>query len=249
MDFDKKDIKEFFDVILKGESKTYNDHNWYTGSGLKGYIEGINDNKYSKLEKPLSEYTIGEVKSFQSNSRFGAGQLWATGRYQIIPDTLKGVTLKAGLSDSDKYNKTNQDKLALQLLMNRSPIKKYLTKKVEDNKNNLESASLSMAQIWSSIGVPYFMRGNNGFINKNQSYYAGGGDSASVKTEDVQKALKKLRQQYDGKESIEQKDVRDSSNKNLIVGISIIGITLASLGVYLYLKKNKPNLIPKFLRN
>jgi hypothetical protein len=249
MGFPKKDIKQFFDVALAGESKTYNDHNWYTIGGLKGYIEGRNKNKYSKLDKPLSQYTIGQVKSFQSNSRFGAGQLWATGRYQIIPDTLKGITLKSGLSDSDKYNQTNQDKLALQLLMNRTPIKKYLTKKVEDNKKNLESASLSMAQIWSSIGVPYFMMGNNGFINKNQSYYAGGGDKASVKTEDVQKALKKLRQQYDGKESIEQKDVRDSSNKNLIVGISILAITLASFGVYLYLKKNKPNLMPKFLRN
>jgi hypothetical protein len=127
-------------------------------------------------------------------------------------------------------------------------IRKYLTKKVEDNKKNLESASLSMAQIWSSIGVPYFMMGNNGFISKNQSYYAGGGDKASVKTEDVQKALKKLRQQYDGKESIEQKD-EEKKDSNLIVGISIIAITLASFGVYLYLKKNKPNLMPKFLRN
>lgn len=26
-------IKEFFDVILKGESQTYNDHNWYTCNG------------------------------------------------------------------------------------------------------------------------------------------------------------------------------------------------------------------------
>ncbi len=249
MGFPKKDIKDFFDVALAGESKTYNDHNWYTFGGLKGYVEGRNQTKYPKLEKPLSEYTIGQVKSFQSNSRVGAGQLWATGRYQIIPDTLKGITVKAGLSDSDKYSKTNQDKLALQLLMNRTPIKNYLTKKVEDNEKNLESASLSMAQIWSSIGVPYYMKGHNRFISKNQSYYAGGGDKASVKTEDVQKALKKLRQKYDGKESIEHKGVTDSSGTNLIVGISIITITLGALGLYLYLKKNKPNLIPKFLRN
>ena len=39
----KEALKKFFDVALKGESKTYNDHNWYTCSGgvkncLKGYI-------------------------------------------------------------------------------------------------------------------------------------------------------------------------------------------------------------------
>jgi len=196
MNFDKKDIKEFFDTILQGESKTYNDHNWYTSGGLKGYIEGRNTNKYSKLKKPLSEYTLGEVKSFQSRSRDSVGQLWATGRYQIIPDTLKGLIPKVGLSDSSKYNKENQDKLALQLLINRSPIKNYLSGKVEDNKKNLESASLSVAQIWSSVGVPYAMMGHKRFVTKNQSYYEGGGDKAKVKTEDVQKALKKLRTKY-----------------------------------------------------
>jgi hypothetical protein len=247
MDFDKKDIKEFFDVALAGESKTYNDHNWYTGSGLKGYIEGINDNKYSKLEKPLSEYTLGQVKSFQSRSRDSIGQLWATGRYQIIPDTLKSLITKAGLSDSEKYNKTNQDKLALQLLISRTPIKNYLTHKVEDNKNNLESASLSMAQIWSSVGVPYYMKGHKKFVSKNQSYYAGGGDKASVKTEDVQKALKTLRGKYKG--SNQPKEEQKDNNTDLIIGISIIMVTLGSFGLYMYLKKNKPNFIPKFLRN
>jgi len=58
-------ISEFFDVILKGESKTYNDHNWYTPNGLKGFIEGRSSSPYPLLTKPLSEYTIGEVKEFQ----------------------------------------------------------------------------------------------------------------------------------------------------------------------------------------
>ena len=38
-------IKNFFDTALKGESKTYNDHNWYVGSKVKGYIEGVSSNK------------------------------------------------------------------------------------------------------------------------------------------------------------------------------------------------------------
>ena len=65
-----KAIKEFFDVVLKGESKTYNDHNWYVCNGtvkkcLKGYIEGRGKPQYPNLNKNLSDYTIQEVINFQ----------------------------------------------------------------------------------------------------------------------------------------------------------------------------------------
>ena len=173
----KEALKSFFDVALKGESKTYNDHNWYTCKGsvkncLKGYIEGRGKSPYPKLTKALSSYTIGEVKKFQSNSRSGSGQLFATGRYQIIPDTLKGIVAKSGFTDSDKYSPTNQDRLAYQLLLNRSHLKAFILGESENNKTNLEKASLQMAQIWSSIGVPYAMKGGRkSQIQKNESYY------------------------------------------------------------------------------
>jgi hypothetical protein len=53
----KEALKKFFDVALKGESKTYNDHNWYTCSGgvkkcLKGYIEGRKIS-ISKIKKDI----------------------------------------------------------------------------------------------------------------------------------------------------------------------------------------------------
>ena len=47
-------LKDFFNTALKGESKTYNDHNWYTSGGLRGYIEGQNAARYPLLTKPLS---------------------------------------------------------------------------------------------------------------------------------------------------------------------------------------------------
>ena len=147
MGFPKKDIKQFFDVALAGESKTYNDHNWYTIGGLKGYIEGRNKNKYSKLDKPLSQYTIGQVKSFQSNSRFGAGQLWATGRYQIIPKTLLGLQNRLGLSDSQKYDQATQDAMGLDLLNERKSIKEYISGAVPDSIEALEKAALQMRKL------------------------------------------------------------------------------------------------------
>lgn len=193
----------FFKDILKGESQTYNDHNWYASGGLKGFIEGRSSKAYPLLTKPLQEYTVSEVMAFQRRSRDSNGQLWATGRYQIIPDTLEGLVSKTGISRNAKYNKETQDILGKQLLVNRKAIWDYLTSKVPDNQENLEKAALQTAMIWSSLGIPKSMsvtrNGKTRWIEKDQSYYTGGGDKASVKSEVVMEKLRGLRNGLLGK--------------------------------------------------
>ena len=114
-------LTDFFDVVLKGESKTYDDHNYYvSGDELKSYIKGSYGNRYPLLKKELSvDSTLADVKKYQSRSRDNTGKLWATGRYQIIPPTLIGLQKNLNLPDSTKYNKETQDKMGLQLLLNR----------------------------------------------------------------------------------------------------------------------------------
>jgi muramidase (phage lysozyme) len=226
--FSPQNISRFFAQVLAGESATYDDHNWYTNTGLKGYIKGRNTNRYPLLQKDLSEYTIREVMEFQQHPRDNVGQLWATGRYQIIPSTLKGVVAKANISIDSKYNAKNQDKLGMALIQERSSIWKYLSGQVEDTEANLQNAALGMAKIWASIGVPYDMQGSHGFISKNQSYYAGGGDRAHVSTEAVQSALKKLRNSY-GKQQ-----------KFLKVSVLVLALTAAIIGgIVLFSKLSK----------
>ncbi len=225
-------LTDFFNTALKGESKTYNDHNWYTTSGLKGFIEGRSSKPYPLLKKPLSEYTIGEVMQFQSKPRDSNGQLWATGRYQIIPSTLRGITPKAGLSSSSKYNKENQDKLAFQLLMERPTLSKYIKGTIPDTTQNLQKASLEMAMIWSSIGVPYDMQGHRKPIKKNQSYYAGG-DTASVDSELVQAKLRELRGNLGGSVEV----TKEFAKKNKGVVVLIIFIIVLAILLILFRKK------------
>jgi hypothetical protein len=228
-----KALGSFFGNILKGESKTYNDHNWYANGVLKGYIEGKNASPYPLLKKPLSEYTIGEVMRFQSNPRDNNGQLFATGRYQIIPSTLKGLVKKANLSENAKYDKATQDQLGLELLKERSGIKSYIYGSIPDTTENLNNAVTQVAMVWSSVGVPQDMKGKYGMVKRGQSYYAGGGDTASVNPEIVASSLKKLRSAI----------TKVSENKGLIIatGIAILGIA----GWVLYRTlKNKP-IIPK----
>lgn len=224
-------LKDFFDSALKGESKTYNDHNWYVGGSLKGYIEGGYGSPYPLLKKKLSEYTIGEVMGFQSRPRDNTGQLWATGRYQIIPSTLEGIYNKAGLSKSDKYDKKNQDKLGFQLMLNRKPIKNYINGAVPDTTENLQSAALQMSMIWSSIGVPYAVNGKK----KNQSYYPN--DKASVDTETIQIKLRELREKLGGKINVAIDETKRYAKKNMALIIISILLIVSSVLLIIYRKR------------
>lgn len=231
MIFSRSNLKTFFDSVLTGESKTYDDHNWYTSSGLKSYIKGVNQNRNSALSKDLSDTTIADVMKFQKNQRSGSsGQLWATGRYQIIPTTLKGLVDNHKINPNQKYSEAIQDELGEKLLLGRSNLRKYLKKEVADSKENREKAALDMAKIWSSIGVPYDMQGSRKAIKKNQSYYSGGGDKASVKTETVQAALQKLR----NSDNTNEETPKPNNNGKILDGVFI---ALFVVGSYIFYKK------------
>jgi hypothetical protein len=221
-------LKIFFNTALKGESKTYNDHNWYvSGSKLKGYIEGVNKNKYPLLNKNIEDSTIAEVKSFQARGRDNNGQLWAVGRYQIIPTTLKGVQKTLNLPDNTKFNQTVQDEMGYALMIGRTNLKKYLNGSVLDTKENRQKAGLDMSKIWSSVGVPFAINGKQ----YNNSYYSG--DKASVDTEIVQKELQELR-----KNLIGATDEKKKSKNGLKYGYLLVSLGLV-VGAYFIYKNRK----------
>ena len=231
-------LKDFFNIALKGESKTYDDHNWYTNSGLKGYIKGVSSKRYPLFNKNLSEYTIAEVIGFQANPRNANGQLWATGRYQIIPNTLKGLVKARNLSTSQLYSESNQDMLGYDLLRLRPNLNKYIHSLNSGTQNDLELAALDMSKIWSSIGVPYRLKGAKQMVEKNQSYYSGGGDRASQKTEDIQNALKKLRSEINGK-TLTFDSSGDDSKKKLNPLITTIISSILTISIWYLIKTIK----------
>lgn len=167
-------------LVTKGESKTYNDYNFYNVSGLKSNVAG-SGSKYPLLNSPLTLYTVGQVKRMQAEPRYGAnGQLWATGRFQIIPKTLIMLQRAAKISDSALYNKITQDRLINAIIPIYPNLNNYLTGKVADTDANLKAAALDVAKIWSSVGQP----------SNNKSYY---GENATTSTYDVQKVLRSYR--------------------------------------------------------
>ena len=166
-------------LVTKGESKTYNDYNFYSGATLKGNVDG-KGSKYPLLKRPLSTYTVGQVKAMQAQSRSNPGQLWATGRFQIVPTTLIMLQRATKIPDSAIYGKVTQERLINAIIPIYPALNNYLTGKVADTDANLKAAALAVAQIWSSVGQP----------SNNKSYY---GENAVVSTESVQKVLKSYR--------------------------------------------------------
>ena len=183
-----------WDIVLRGEAKTWNDYNFYT-SKLNSRVNAKDTLPFSK--KLLTERTIGKVIEYQSMSRSGIGQLWATGHFQVIPSTLQAMYGKARLNLDSIYNEQNQTKIADALIDAESTLPKYLNGKIDDTDANLKKAALDIATVWSSIGVPYALTNYKGVYRPyNASYY--GGDKASVSTDVVQKVLREQRKAIKG---------------------------------------------------
>jgi len=152
------------------------------GTGGGSTILGSNLN-YKFEGKRLRELTIGKVMELQKKIPGKDRSLFATGRYQIIPDTLRFAVGDAGLTKQDLYNEINQDKLGLTLIMGnkRPPLRDYLLGKHSD----IRAATLSFAQEWASLPDP----------DTGKSFYDLP-NRASHTVEEVQTVLRAAREFY-----------------------------------------------------
>ena len=144
-------------------------------------IIGSTHNASSILGKNLPQMTVGEVMQNQDS-----GKLFAAGRYQIIPDTMKMAVARAGVSSDDMFDSKTQDKLGLALIYNgqRPTLSGYL----RGDNNNIQGAMLDLAMEWASAPDP----------STGRSYY-GGANASSHTVEEVRTALTSARKQGAGK--------------------------------------------------
>ena len=152
-------------VIRKHESRGDYDIVW------AGMAQGL------KPARKITTMTIAEVRAWQDSAVKGGAKSSAAGAYQIIRKTLSGLMAVQGLGlgFSDKFDKDNQDKLAIQLLRQRG-IDKYLSGAIAEN-----DMIMSLAKEWASLPRP-----DNG-----RSYYAGDGlNKAHATVDEVRSALR-----------------------------------------------------------
>jgi hypothetical protein len=178
------------DAISKGESRgDYNAMNQGT-VGIGGKVIG-SGNSERIIEKKLTDMTIGEImakgakKTDSADKRREQGLIFAAGRYQIVPDTLKGLVDSGIASKDEKFDEVVQDRLAMELVRRRGALKMASEGRYADAQN-------ALAMEWAAIPLATDVVDKKGNIKKaGTSFYAGPGNKAHVGSgEDVAAALK-----------------------------------------------------------
>jgi hypothetical protein len=128
--------------------------------------------------------TVGEIMDRAANptddakKRKDGGLIFAAGRYQIIPGTLKGLVKQGVVSRDDKFDEATQDKLGMALIQGTGALKLAA-------KGDYEGAQNAMAKTWASIPLATDI-GNK---KAGQSYYQKTGQNTAHAGLDVKGAL------------------------------------------------------------
>ncbi|MCG7944869.1 MAG: phage baseplate assembly protein V [Candidatus Thiodiazotropha taylori] len=172
----------------------------FIGAGEGGYNSSNNGTSNGRIigstmvkrigGKLLTELTIGEIVAYQKGKRETGRQLFAVGRYQIIPTTMRSIVPQSGLTPSDLFNEENQDRLGVTLIIGngKSRAKRpILASYVLGNSEDINAAMLDMAKEWASIPSPF----------TGKSYY-GSGNNSQHTVDEVKTALISARREIEG---------------------------------------------------
>ena len=206
---------DLFDIIAAGEGD-YNSVN----RGRAGDSPGGASRYFGK---DLTEMTVGEVMELQQS-----GQLFAAGKYQIIPKTMKGFVSSSNISMTDLFDSSTQEKFKKYVTdVKRPAVGQYLR---GESENKLEAAQ-ELAREFASIGLAYPEAGRQ----RGESRYSGtSGNKASISPESIESALEKARGGGNGNRKMNGNRFFGIDSKGKVVGR--IGSTGRSSGPHLHIE-------------
>jgi hypothetical protein len=162
-------LQPLADLIAKGEGD-YNAVNRGYAGDTPGGIQALTG-------KTFENYTVGQVIAYQKR------WLYAVGRYQFIPSTLRFAVNHSDVDNLDMFTSKTQDKLMAALILYKRPaIGAYL----RDNHDLLGWAMDEMAREWASVEY----RGGRGF------YDHVGGNRAHISRLELKQVLKEIKEDW-----------------------------------------------------
>ena len=145
-------VKPLADLISKGEGDYNAVNRGWAGDTPQG-IKGLTGSSFAG-------FTVQQVIDMQRH------WLYAVGRYQFIPKTLRFAVAMSDVELTDKFNEETQDKLFATLLEHKRPaIASYL----RGQHNNLGWALDELAREWASVEYRYG-RGYYDHIGGNRAH-------------------------------------------------------------------------------
>ena len=165
-------------LIAKGESGK---------RGYNAYNTGYANQPSAHID--FSQMTIGEVMNKQSNR-----ELFAVGKYQIIPSTMAGAVKALNLDPNQKLTPEVQEHIFRNHLLTtkRPQIEAYIK-----GTGDREKAILASSQEWAAIANP----------RTGRSYYSGtAGNAASITAESVGRELDIQKKKYQDLKALGKSD-------------------------------------------
>ena len=159
------------DLLSKGEGD-YNSINRGRAGDTPGGIQGLTGQTFEN-------YTVGQVMELQRT------RLYAVGRYQFIPSTLRFAVRMSDVDELDMFTPKVQDRLMAALILYKRPaIGAYLR-----GDHNLEGWALDeMAKEWASVEY----RAGRGFYDHI------GGNRAHITRAELSKVLRDIKKAWLG---------------------------------------------------
>ena len=137
----------------------------------------------------FSQMTVGEVMRRQALPNGHPDELFAVGKYQMIPGTFREAVDRLGIDQNERFTPQMQERMFADYLIDekRPQVRAYITGET-GGAEGLQSAQLALAREFASIADP----------RTGKSYYDGdsAGNSASISANQVAGALNQMREQY-----------------------------------------------------
>jgi hypothetical protein len=151
-------LKPLADLIAKGEGDYNSVNRGWAGDTPQG-IKGLTGSSFAG-------FTVRQVVDMQRS------WLYAVGRYQFIPRTLRFAVDSSSVSYSDKFTPEAQDRLMAALVLYKRPI---ILSYLQGSHNDIGAALRALAREWASVeyshGRGYYdhVGGNRAHITKAEA--------------------------------------------------------------------------------
>ena len=129
--------------------------------GLIGQLEsrnGYNTMAGGGNKKQLTSMTINEVLQYQ-NSR--GRNMKAAGKWQIMPNTLRGLKKSMNLTGEELFTPEMQDRMAFELAMNRKGYRQFANATGDEKIALMGAAQNELAKEWASMPMANDAEGMN----------------------------------------------------------------------------------------
>lgn len=162
-------LKPLADLLARGEGGYNSVNRGWAGDTPQG-IKGLTGSSFAG-------FTVRQVVDMQ------ARWLYAVGRYQFIPKTLRFAINSSSVSYSDKFTPETQDRLMAALVLYKRPI---IITYLQGSHDDAGAAARALAREWASVEYSY-----------GRGYYDHvGGNRASISRVEVLSVLQRIKENW-----------------------------------------------------